>query len=133
MKKNALFLLIFLALFVPGPARAAEDQTKKSTIQKVGGLLFDVDEGVEIEKGPGGSVYVKSNREYMQQKFEQIDQNFKLLDERIHVLESKVGELSAKAKGDAAGSNSGDGESAAPQESPGARTANPLGRRVLSS
>ena len=69
---------------------AAEEEvrTKKTTTQSVGGLLFDVDEGVKVEQGAGGSVYVKSNREYMQEKFAALDQKIKGLEERVALLES---------------------------------------------
>ena len=82
------FLSLFLFSFHPG-SFAAEDQTKKTTTQQIGGLLFDVDEGVKVEQGPGGSVYVKSNREYMQEKFESIEKRLEDLEERIDKLEGK--------------------------------------------
>ena len=65
-----------------------ESDSKKGTTQNVGGLLFDVDEGVKVEQGPGGSVYVKSNREYMQGKFDEIDQKIADFEKRIALLES---------------------------------------------
>ena len=91
-------LLAMLALFIQGhlvpKAWAAEnkDAVAKGAIpQNVGGLLFDVDEGVRVEQGPGGSVYVKSNRKFMEEKFSQID-------ERLHSLEERVGELESVKK-----------------------------------
>ena len=74
---------------VPALSLYAEEESKsKSSTQKVGGLLFDVDEGVKVEQGPGGSVYVKSNKEYMQQKLEEIEMRLQSLDERVTELET---------------------------------------------
>jgi hypothetical protein len=85
-------ILAMLSLFFHAkPVPAEEDETgdaKKTKAQNVGGLLFDVDEGVKIEQGPGGSVYLKSNREYMQEKFGQIDQRLADLEERMTQWES---------------------------------------------
>lgn len=67
-------------------AEAAKDEAKKQP-QNVGGLLFDVDEGVEIEQGPGGSVYMKSNREFMQDKFTEIERRMAAFEERLAKLE----------------------------------------------
>jgi hypothetical protein len=64
-------------------------EEKKSTVQNVGGLLFEFDEGVEIEKGGGGSVYVKSNREYMEKKFKEIDARFTDLEQRLERIENQ--------------------------------------------
>jgi hypothetical protein len=87
---NFFLILILSLLFFPAVLPAEEKpDTKKATTQNVGGLLFDVDEGVKVEQGPGGSVYVKSNREYMQQKFEEIDQRLSSLEERLARLELK--------------------------------------------
>jgi hypothetical protein len=65
-----------------------ERPAKKATTQNVGGLLFDVDEGVKVEQGPGGSVYMKSNREFMQEKFAEIDRKLSDFEKRIAQLES---------------------------------------------
>lgn len=81
---------------------AAEDSSsisKKTPTQQVGGLLFDVDEGAKIEQGPGGSVYVKSNKEFMQQKFAEIEGRLTSSEERITELENR---LKALAGGSAA-------------------------------
>ena len=84
------YLAALCLLMVPS-LYAADDKTpetdKRVTTQQVGGLLFDVDEGVKIEKGSGGSVYVKSNKEYMQNKFESIEQKLDELEERLSKLE----------------------------------------------
>ena len=69
---------------------AADDKTKNATTQQVGGLLFDVDEGVKIEHGPGGSVYVKSNREYIQEKFKTIDEKMESLEKRLTLVETQL-------------------------------------------
>lgn len=73
-----------------GEAWAAQEETKKAATQQVGGLLFDVDEGVKIEQGPGGSVYLKSNRETMEQKFKDIEQRFEALEGRVKTLETAL-------------------------------------------
>ncbi len=91
MKFNSAALIAAL-LFVPflNPAAFAEENTdKKSSTQNIGGLLFDVDEGVKVEQGPGGSVYVKSNREFMQEKFQQIESKLLELENRVKQLEAK--------------------------------------------
>lgn len=90
------FILAVLASAWVAVLWAEDTDAKKSTTQQVGGLLFDVDEGVKVEQGPGGSVYMKSNKEYMQQKFNEIDKQFKDLEQRITVLESQVAAASAK-------------------------------------
>ena len=88
---RVIFLVSLCAPFCfPTPLTAAEDEvrTKKATTQSVGGLLFDVDEGVKVEQGAGGSVYVKSNREYMQEKFSELDRKLQGLDQRVTELET---------------------------------------------
>ena len=60
--------------------------------------MFDVDEGAKIEKGPGGSVYVKSNREYMQQKFSDIENKLAALEARTTELENKLKSLAGSEK-----------------------------------
>lgn len=93
-----LFLFMFLSSFYSARAEKSEAETKKAAAQQVGGLLFDMDEGVKIEQGPGGSVYVKSNREYMQQKFAEIESRLTGLEERMDKLEkSAVKELAGEA------------------------------------
>ena len=87
-----IFLLAFFIILMPPLARATDEEKKdtseKYTKQNVGGLLFDVDEGVKIQKGPGGSVYVESNREFMQRKFKEMDAKFDTLEKRVAKLES---------------------------------------------
>ena len=89
-----LLLFIFLCLALPMKStraeNPAEDKTHKSSVQNVGGILFDVDEGVKVEEGPGGSVYVKSNREVMEQKFKKINRELEELSERLGKLEAVV-------------------------------------------
>ncbi len=87
--RTCLILFLFMSLFSFHSAHAekSEAETKKAAAQQVGGLLFDMDEGVKIEQGPGGSVYVKSNREYMQQKFAEIENRLTGLEERMDKLE----------------------------------------------
>ena len=85
---------LFLCLSIMGTrilwaAEKEDTSSSKSTTQNVDGLYFDVDEGVKIEKGPGGSVYVKSNREYMQAKFEELDHRLADLEARVVRLEQK--------------------------------------------
>lgn len=91
IEKSFLFCLFIFLLWNPGLLRADDQDAKKSATQQIGGLLFDVDEGVKVEKGPGASVYVKSNREYMQEKFLEIDKHFKDLEQRISLLELQSG------------------------------------------
>ena len=67
---------------------AEEGKPKNASTQQVGGLLFDVDEGVKVEKGGGGSVYIKSNREYMEEKFKEIDGRLETLEKRVDKLEA---------------------------------------------
>lgn len=92
-----LFLLFYL---IPGnpAAYSEEDKTKNATTQQIGGLLFDVDEGVKVEQGPGGSVYVKSNREYMQEKFESIERKLFDFEERLQKLEGTAQETGESIK-----------------------------------
>lgn len=71
--------------------------SKKNSTQQVGGLLFDMDEGAKIEQGPGGSVYVKSNKEYMQQKFADIEGRLAASEARITELENKLKSLAGSA------------------------------------
>lgn len=81
--------VILLLLFVPTVFAAEEDSAEesKSTVQKVGGLLFDVDEGVKVEQGPGGSVYLRSNKEYMNEKLTEIDTRLEDIEKRLKNLE----------------------------------------------
>ena len=102
--KNTLALLVFiLSLFCLPCFLFAEDNSsisKKTSTQQVGGLLFDMDDGVKIEKGPGGSVYVKSNKEYIQQKFLDMESRLTQLEGRITELENKLkspGEVEKKS------------------------------------
>lgn len=100
MKKRVLVTVTFFC-FLISVAAAQEDEddtTQKYTTRQVGGLLFDTDEGVAVEQGPGGSVYVKSNREYMQKKFKEIDKHFETLESRIASLESEIAETKKKNK-----------------------------------
>ena len=85
----SFFLVSWLAAFGILLNAAVEDEAGKSlnTIQEVDGLFFDVDEGVKVEKGSGGSVYIRSNREYMKNKFKSIDRRFQALEERLTELE----------------------------------------------
>lgn len=88
IKKIVLFLFLFsLGNFC---AVASEDVQEDSSPQNIGGLLFDFDEGVAIEEGPGGSVYVKSNKEFMKKKFREIDRKLADLESRLQTLEEKA-------------------------------------------
>lgn len=90
------FLILSFYVFYCASLHAAEapaDKTKSSSTQQVGGLLFDVDEGVKIEQGPGGSVYLRSNREAMEEKFKSIEARFAQVDERLARLEEAVAKL----------------------------------------
>jgi hypothetical protein len=93
-----LWVLFFYLLSGNLAAYSEEDQTKKATTQQIGGLLFDVDEGVKVEQGPGGSVYVKSNREYMQEKFESIERKLSDFEERLQKLEGTAPEAGESTK-----------------------------------
>ncbi len=96
---SLLAVLSILLCHAPQLMAAEEDvRTKKTTTQSVGGLLFDVDEGVKVEQGAGGSVYVKSNREYMQEKFAALDRKLQGLEERVTALESKHEKALAEGK-----------------------------------
>ena len=95
------FILFFLIIFMlmPGPSLfAADDKTKNATTQQIGGLLFDVDEGVKVEQGPGGSVYVKSNREEMQEKFKAIDSRLETIEKRTEDVEKDLIDLRKQLK-----------------------------------
>ena len=104
MEKRILLLLvlvfIFSFLYRPDFINAADNSSvsKKTATQQVGGLLFDMDEGAKIEQGPGGSVYVKSNKEYMQQKFADMDSRMTAMEIRITDLENKLKSLSSTDK-----------------------------------
>ncbi len=78
-----IFLLVCSSNFL----YAEDEKAKRTSTQQVGGLLFDVDEGVKIEQGPGGSVYMKSNKEFMQQRLDEIDQKILNLDARLAAIE----------------------------------------------
>lgn len=90
--KRVLLIGILGALSVlPAAFGETEEEAEQASGPKqIGGLLFDFDEGVEIKKGPGGSVYVESNREFMQNKFRTIDSRFEELEKRIEHLESFI-------------------------------------------
>ena len=144
MKKYFLnFAFVFLFILpVLLPARAAEkreddDTPQKYTSRQVGGLLFDMDEGVAVEEGPGGSVYVKSNREYMQKKFKEIDKRFEALESRVASLESQWTEKREnKRKGlglTAPESSEAEKKSGEKSEEDEKATGEILGRRVLST
>lgn len=94
MSAIRFLISLFVILSAGNPySLAAEQKTdnsaKKVATQNIGGLLFEVDEGVKVEQGPGGSVYMKSNKEFMQEKFSQIEQKFADLESRIVKLEAK--------------------------------------------
>lgn len=105
LKRIALHFGIIIGLLVPHAAvilAASDDETsgtQKTAAKQVGGLLFDVDEGVKIEQGPGGSVYMKSNRDFMQEKFQDIDRRLADLEKRIGSLESKTNSAALAADG----------------------------------
>ena len=90
--------LSFLFLSAPSWAASEETPAKKTATQNIGGLLFDVDEGVKVEQGPGGSVYMKSNREFMQEKFAEIDRKLSDFENRIAKLESKKNSKKAESE-----------------------------------
>ena len=105
-----IFILGAFSLFISKTLFAADKDSgssKKKTIQQVGGLYFDVDEGVKIEQGSGGSVYMKSNRDFMQSKFEQIDNRFASIEDRLSRVESQFKE---KTKSSASSASSEDSE-----------------------
>ena len=87
---GAICFVIILVSFQPisDALDEKESQAKKSVVQNVGGLLFDVDEGVKIEQGSGGSVYLKSNREAVQARFESIESRLDELEKRMQEIES---------------------------------------------
>ncbi len=96
MRPYLIFIFMFAIFGLNAPFLICEEETKdevppakKVSSQQVGGLLFDVDEGVEIEQGPGGSVYLKSNREFMKNKFEYIETRLNDLEARVQKLESE--------------------------------------------
>jgi hypothetical protein len=89
MKASAFFFIVCLISFNVGAYATDQPDVKKNTVKNIGGLLFDVDEGVDVEKGPGGSVYVKSNKDYMQKKFTEIEQRFNSMEMRVAALEGK--------------------------------------------
>mgnify|MGYP002374848406 CR=1 FL=1 len=106
---------IFLFMLFAHPlAGWTADSGSKKTVQKVGGLLFDVDDGVKIEEGSGGSVYMHSNREFMQSKFDSIETRFSELESRVQRLEKQLKEAKP-------------GESTLTAENP----QSPEGRKVL--
>lgn len=78
-------------------AEVAEEE-EYVTPTEVGGLKFDMDEGVKIRQGPGGSVYVESNREYMQRKFRRYERTFEDHDARIEKLETLVRLMAADSE-----------------------------------
>ena len=96
--KRPLFLLLIILMCTPILWAAEQAETKKSTTQNVGGLLFDVDEGVKVRQGSGGSVYLESNREYMQAKIETIEARLSDLESRMSKIEAKVTAAATAAK-----------------------------------
>lgn len=88
----AVGMVLFIFMTRPLACLFAADNeeagTKKVSAQQVGGLLFDVDEGVDIQKGPGGSVYLKSNREFMKNTLESLESRIQTLEEKVKKLES---------------------------------------------
>lgn len=115
-----LVLISIFFLMSASRLSAADESSsisKKNSTQQIGGLLFDMDEGAKIEQGPGGSVYVKSNKEYMQQKFADIETRLNSSEARISELENKLKSLA------------GPGVKAAQEESP----QDSSGRQVLIS
>ena len=105
--RNHLLFSVFMMALLPAMGLSAEEEAevaKSSSVQNVGGLLFEVDEGVKIEKGGGGSVYVKSNREEMQQKFREIEKRFESIENRLLEIENSLPkkEKSSSASADAA-------------------------------
>lgn len=92
--RNHLLFSVLLVVLPCMSVSAVEEEeaevSKSSSVQHVGGLLFDVDEGVKIEKGGGGSVYVKSNREEMQQKFRGIEKRFDSIENRLTEIEKSL-------------------------------------------
>ena len=92
IKMTAPFIFTFSLFCLPCLLHADDNSSvsKKNSTQQVGGLLFDMDDGAKIEKGPGGSVYIKSNKEYMQQKFSDTESRLTQLEERVTELENKL-------------------------------------------
>ena len=119
-----LGILNFLGIY---PSFAADDKSKSSTTQQVGGLLFEMDEGVKVEQGPGGSVYVKSNKEYMQEKLKTIDQRLEDIEKRLTLLESQK---TADKKEKPSVSVSGPSVEVTPEEATAAASSS-SGKRVL--
>lgn len=122
-KRIFIFLILLMAIFPCRSLFASEDKTKNATTQQVGGLLFDVDEGVKIEHGPGGSVYLKSNREYMQDKFKGVDEKMEALEKRLDSLEKA---FAAEKKNNPVAVAEAEGASPAPASNNGGS-----GKRVL--
>ena len=93
--RSKMIFYFFLLLFIISSSNASAVSDSNGTAagknpQKVDGLLFDLDEGVKVTKGGGGSVYIESNREFMQAKFDQIEERLKTLEEKIKKLTDKV-------------------------------------------
>ena len=102
---KVIFVLMPVLFAWNFPLHSSEDaKTKKAETQQVGGLLFDVDEGVKLEKGPGGSVYMKSNKDYMQEKFQEIEARLKNLEDRFNRLETTLSQISKDSGGEKTGS-----------------------------
>lgn len=100
---RVIFIFTVLMNFLPQAVFAAEgEKTKKSTTQQIGGLLFDVDEGVKLEQGAGGSVYMKSNKEYMQEKITDIETRLTQLETKAGDFESRIEKLEIKNDPEAA-------------------------------
>ena len=70
----------------------AAGKSKPPTVQKVSGLLFDMDEGVKIEEGAGGSVYVHSNREAVSSRFRDIEYRLEKVEKRLDRYERDLKE-----------------------------------------
>ncbi len=90
LHRNFFLALALGAMFATSlfAATEAAEERRKASTQQIGGLLFDVDEGVKVEQGPGGSVYMKSNREFMQDQFKEMDKRLENLEDRVGELES---------------------------------------------
>ncbi len=94
---NLSVCLLFFSFFAAYAADTKKETPAKSTTtQQIGGLLFDVDEGVKVEQGPGGSVYMKSNKEFMQERLSRIDQELLDLDQRVQAVEAKLARIEFK-------------------------------------
>ena len=90
-----------------------------------------MDEGVKIEHGPGGSVYLKSNREYMQDKFKSVDEKIEGLEKRVGLLEAALAKEKVEDKNPDAVKTAEQKDSNKENTGIGTQNGAPGGKRVL--